>query len=184
MQSSETLSKIAQERLGSSLKFVILARYNAIDVPANLRAGQTIRIPGEEPDVMPLPELGDDEAGATVETVEQEGPQPKPLTEGVSAATLAEEALGREDAGDLEGAYQLIARAYDMDPSLQDIEQDLARIKGALIGQLEEQAYTQELSGALQDAIDTWATVLTIDPGNIPAQLSTKRLKTQLPPSP
>lgn len=184
VQSNETLSKIAQERLGSSLKFVILARYNDIDVPANLRAGQTIRIPGEEPvGTPPLDQEGDeaDEAMAVDVPTEPVAPQP---TNGASAAMLAEEALGKEDAGDLKGAYELITRAYDLDPSILDIEDDLSRIKGGLIGQLEEQAYTQELSGALQDAIDTWTTVLSIDPGNIPAQLSMKRLKTQLSPSP
>ena len=49
VQTSDTLSKIAQERLGSSLKFVSLARYNNIDVPANLVVGQTIKIPGKDP---------------------------------------------------------------------------------------------------------------------------------------
>jgi predicted TPR repeat methyltransferase len=78
----------------------------------------------------------------------------------------------------------LISKAHSIDPSAQGLGQDLFRIKSALIGQLEEQAYSQELSGALQDAIATWSKVLEIDPNNIPGQLSTKRLEAQLQPAP
>ena len=51
----ETLSRIAEERLGDGMKFVILARYNGIAVPATVVAGQRIKIPGDQPVGQPQP---------------------------------------------------------------------------------------------------------------------------------
>ena len=103
--------------------------------------------------------------------------------DGASAAVLHKEALSEEEEGNLRGAYDLILKAYSVDDSAQGIEEDLSRIKASLIGKLEEQAYTLELSGDLEDAVETWGEVLAIDPTNIPAQLSSRRLKAQLTPS-
>ena len=41
---------------------------------------------------------------------------------------------------------------------------------------MEEKAYSDELAGKTEDAIETWKSLLEIDPGNIPAQLSIRRL--------
>jgi tetratricopeptide (TPR) repeat protein len=180
VKSEETLSKIAQERLGSSLKFVILARYNDIEVPANLVAGQVIRIPGEEPVEEEAGESAeshaDSDVGAVQDEVSSEGSR-------ASASVLHKEALSKEEEGNLRGAYDLILEARSVDDSAQGINEDLSRIKASLIGKLEEQAYTLELSGDLNEAVETWGEVLAIDPTNIPAQLSTRRLKAQLAPS-
>ena len=186
VQSNETLSKIAQERLGSSLKFVILARYNEIEIPANLVAGRTIRIPGEEPIKQPAEEQPPGHSGdAAAEPLDAEEEfAPETDAEAIPASVLVEEALRKETQGDLQGAYDLINKAHSIDPSAQGLGQDLFRIRSALIGQLEEQAYSQELSGALKEAIATWSRVLEIDPSNIPGQLSTKRLEAQLQPAP
>ena len=165
VKSKETLSRIAQERLGSSLKFVILARYNDIDVPANLVAGQFIKIPGDEPTetgpLTPAPQI-------------QPQPQPQPST--TSAEALRDQALAMEDNGDLKKAYELIKQAKAADAELEGIETDYSRIQSAIIGDLENKAYNQELSGTPEQAIATWRKVLEIDPANIPAQLSINRL--------
>lgn len=168
VQSSETLSKIAQERLGSRLKFVILARYNNIEVPANLVAGQTIRIPGNEPTEK------DNTSGS--EGTQQPDATPVVISK-TSPVALQEEALAEEDSGNLESAYQLILKAKAGDPSLTDIDAQVGQIKSALIGKLEETAYSQELSGDPDSAIATWRELLEVDPTNIPAQLSIKRLE-------
>jgi len=47
IQSGDTLSVIAQRFLGDNRQFLILARYNDIEVPGQLRVGQRIRIPAD-----------------------------------------------------------------------------------------------------------------------------------------
>jgi tetratricopeptide (TPR) repeat protein len=159
VKSSETLSKIAKQYLGSSLKFVILARYNGIDVPANLVAGQDIKIPGTKPvaDVPPEPDVAP-------ETIVQD------------AITLRDQALEMEQQGRLDDAFELMTRALAEDQNLENTEDELARISKELVLQLEEEAYNQELSGDPEKAVEIWRRILSIDPGNIPAQLALKRL--------
>jgi tetratricopeptide (TPR) repeat protein len=159
---NETLSKVAQQHLGSSLKFVILARYNDIDVPANLAAGTRIKIPGTKPKQAASP-------------APPPPPKPKPPAQ-PDAAALRDQALSMEQLGEFEKAYELITRAVSEDPSLDNAQADVTRIKSNLISKIEEEAYNQELHGEPEKAADTWRRVLEIDPGNIPAQLALKRL--------
>lgn len=51
----ESLSRIAKDYLNDSLKFYLLARYNGIDNPDNMKIGQQIKIPGEAPVVLAKP---------------------------------------------------------------------------------------------------------------------------------
>lgn len=159
---NETLSKVAQQHLGSSLKFVILARYNDIDVPANLAAGTRIKIPGTKPKQAASP-------------APPPPPKPKPPAQ-PDATALRDQALAMEQLGEFEKAYELITRAVSEDPSLDNAQADVTRIKSNLISKIEEEAYNQELHGEPDKAADTWRRVLEIDPGNIPAQLALKRL--------
>ena len=179
VQSSDTLSKIAQDRLGSPLKFVILARYNGIAVPANLVAGQTIKIPGEESEY----QAGEQpQESVTVPVPVPTEPPPSEPTEVIPAGTAGEfrdQAVARENAGDLEQAYALVSKAKDADPSLENIDDDYSRIKNALITELEEKAYSLEFSGSKEEALANWERILEIDPRNIQAQLSRSRLTTQ-----
>ena len=46
---NDSLSKLAKRYLKDPYQFFILARYNGIDNPDRLHAGQTIKIPGERP---------------------------------------------------------------------------------------------------------------------------------------
>lgn len=55
VQGGDTLATIAQRFLNDRDQFYGLARYNGIDVPRQLQVGQTIRIPGKQPRVMPPP---------------------------------------------------------------------------------------------------------------------------------
>ena len=189
VKSNETLSKIAQQYLGSALKFVILARYNDIAVPANLPAGTVIKIPGKKPPAPAAPKPATKETPAaapvTAEPAAAEPPAPQPeaaepATTGPAdqsdAAALRAQATAMEQKGNLEEAYRLMSQAVKADPSLANGQEDLARIKKALIAKLEGDAYDRELYGEPEKAADIWRKVLQIDPGNIPAQLALKRL--------
>lgn len=178
VQSSDTLSKIAQDRLGSPLKFVILARYNGIAVPANLVAGQTIKIPGEESTY----QAGEQPQEPVTVPVQTEPPPSEPaeaIPAGTTPGEFRDQAVASENAGDLEQAYALVSKAKDADPSLESIDDDYSRIKNALIAELEEKAYSLEFSGSKEEALANWERILEIDPRNIQAQLSRSRLTTQ-----
>lgn len=177
VQSSETLSKIAGERLGDPLEFVILARYNAIPVPANLAAGQRIKIPGEESaSVSPDGTVADDppdQADDGEKTAPPAGdPAPDAATEQVYR-----EAIDLEQRGDFETAFGLLQRVKATDPERSGIDDDLNRVLRSLVAQLEERAYELELAGEIAQAVQTWQKLLEFDPRNIPAQLSLKRLE-------
>ena len=43
----DSISSISKKMLGDPMKFHILARYNALDNPSEIKAGQTIRVPGK-----------------------------------------------------------------------------------------------------------------------------------------
>ena len=45
----DTLSRIAKRFLGDPYKFYILAKYNGIQVPGHLEAGQSVKVPGKRP---------------------------------------------------------------------------------------------------------------------------------------
>lgn len=53
-QSGDTLSKIAKRFLGDPYKFYILAKYNDIQAPGHLQAGQSIKIPGKRSAARPV----------------------------------------------------------------------------------------------------------------------------------
>jgi len=163
VKSSDTLSKIANQYLGTSSKFVILARYNNIDVPANLVAGRDIKIPGTESLVDEPPE-----------------PAKRPDTRTPDAVKLRDQALEMEQQGRLDEAFGLMTRALVEDPKIDNAQEDLTRIRKGLLLQLEEDAYNQELSGNLDKALENWRRIQAIDPGNIPAQLAERRLETRL----
>lgn len=49
VEKGETLSSIARKYLGSAMRFVILARYNALAAPKQLEVGQSLKIPLNPP---------------------------------------------------------------------------------------------------------------------------------------
>lgn len=48
MQAGDSLSTVAKQYLGDPLKFYILARYNDLENPSQIKVGQAIKVPGEE----------------------------------------------------------------------------------------------------------------------------------------
>jgi hypothetical protein len=167
----ETLSKIAEERLDDGLKFVILAKYNNIPVPANLVAGQRIKVPGDRPPPRPPAPT------ETAPTTEHMPPPDAPAPEADESQQAYADALSREQQGDLIGAYEALARLVTAGAEIPDLDEDLLRVKSALIAELEDTAYGLELAGKPAEALATWRQVLDVDPANIPAQLSIRRLE-------
>lgn len=49
MQAGDSLSSVAKQYLGDPLKFYLLARYNDLDNPSQLKVGQTVKVPGKRP---------------------------------------------------------------------------------------------------------------------------------------
>ena len=175
VQPSETLSKIAQERLGDDLKFVILARYNDIQVPANLVAGQQIKIPGTRPAESPEPTDIEEEPGQpTMVSEPVVEVAPPPGDDGSSQRY--DDALALEQQGALEGAYSALSALKAEGADVASLDADLARVRSALVAGLEDKAWSFELAGNIDEAVATWQRLLEIDPGNIPAQLSVRRL--------
>lgn len=76
VQPGDTLASIAQRFMNDRDQFYGLARYNSIDVPRQLQVGQSIRIPGKQPRVMPPPALP--AAAAPTAPVPATAPAPSP----------------------------------------------------------------------------------------------------------
>jgi tetratricopeptide (TPR) repeat protein len=158
----EALSVLASRYLGSSYKFVILARYNDIAVPDSVSAGQRIRVPGKEPAPAPEP------AAALPEAT----PEPAPsATEG-----LLEQARAARERGDLEQALDLYNQAVEQGDAPEAAEDELAGVEDALIQRYSTQAYEAEVRGDAREAITLWKRVLAISPQDIEAQVNLGRL--------
>lgn len=132
VESGDTLSELSQRFLGSYRLFFILARYNDLDTPSLLRAGQVLRIPGgyankaAASDGAPADGAGTGRAqpmsigprGTWLSRESLDGGIPGPPQQGSAREeapperTLAEysgvevDALGREETAKLGAAYQ------------------------------------------------------------------------------
>jgi len=106
VQPGESLSIIARDYLGDPLKFVILARYNGIDNPSQLKAEQQLKIPGKtrraisEREEQSAEVLTESPNSTTVNVLPSEPDLPKaveatkaPAEEGIAPAIAAVEAL-------------------------------------------------------------------------------------------
>ena len=111
LQQGESLSIVAKRALGDAMLFHGLARYNDIPNPSALKAGQTIRVPGDSPPAQvaaavpqaepePLPEEPVAEAPsepvAEPEPVAEDAPSQAPAEETEVAAIESEGALEME----------------------------------------------------------------------------------------
>ncbi len=73
MQSGDSLSSVAKRYLDDALKFYVLARYNDLDNPSQIKVGQVIKVPGEarpgdvQQAVSPAPTTALEDEGAEAE---------------------------------------------------------------------------------------------------------------------
>ncbi len=127
----ETLAMIAERQLGNRLLTYQLARYNGIDVPTRIVAGQILRMPGSPPQAPPR---------AAPKPAPQANPKPARAlpdrSAPAAAATPANPAAARQlrtrgltelNRGQAGKAVQLLRQAASLDPGNSAIRADLAR---------------------------------------------------------
>jgi tetratricopeptide (TPR) repeat protein len=144
MRSGDSLSSVAKQYLGDPLKFHLLARYNDLENPSQMKAGQTIKVPGKRP-AEPVEQ-------AAQPKVEEPALEPEVAAE--SAGTAEEAAEGgqaeTEDAGE---PTEMAARTEgEVAPVVQEEqptaeETEVEQIQ-AIILKAEESAGTGDYLGA------------------------------------
>jgi LysM repeat protein len=132
VQSGDTLVGIAQRFLGNRLLTYQLARYNGIEKPTTLTAGQTLRIPGTEPAPArraPTPASSTPSVPSTprAQPPKQAVAPPASRTDPAAARQLRTQGLAALHKGSATRAVQLLRRAAALDPSSAVIKADLAR---------------------------------------------------------
>lgn len=130
----ETMSGLAQRFLGNRLKFYQLSRYNGIDRPASLAAGQVLNIPGKAP----APPQAAERRPSSPPVSAPAREKPKPATAAAPARPSANPAAARQarsaglaalNAGQPARAVTLLSRAASLDPGNAVIARDLARAR-------------------------------------------------------
>ncbi|KQT34719.1 hypothetical protein ASG29_00705 [Sphingomonas sp. Leaf412] len=139
VQPGETMTLLAQRLLGNRLKAYQLARYNGIDRPASLAAGQAIRIPGTPPRRADPPRTAEPRAPARsprppAATAPARPSAPRPPAP--TAAPAANPAAARQaraaglaalNQGKVNVAVAQLRRAAALDPGNPVIARDLSR---------------------------------------------------------
>lgn len=181
VQRDDSMSKLAQQYLGDRFRFYILARYNDIQNPSRLAAGQVIKIPGKAPP-----------AGAAVAAAAPRAPAPAAVaaeapdetiklasvdnaTPRNASSALMQQGLDMQRAGNVEGAYEAFRDAAQRDPGNRDavLQRDAARTQ--LARRYERDATQAFQRQNLDEAIAKWDKVLALEPGNQKAKLERER---------
>ncbi len=170
VKSNETLSKLAEQFLGSRLKFVILARYNDIEVPASLFSGQSIKIPGRRDRPKQMQTTSDNTKLSSSETKADSTVLRDDAQKRSGLEQLHLEVLELEREGMLDKAHALMVQVLDEDKNIEGGERDLYRIRTSLIQELENKAQAETLSGNQENANVYWQQILKIDPEYAPAK--------------
>ncbi|CAN5324667.1 hypothetical protein BH11PSE5_BH11PSE5_29250 [soil metagenome] len=124
VQPGETFLDLAKRFLGNRLKFYTLARYNGVTVPASLKSGTTIRIPGEAPRPAAVPPVMN--KPAPVRAVPKVAPK-APVADPARAAKLRGQGLMLLNQGQVSRAVVILHQATVLDPGNMLIKRDLAR---------------------------------------------------------
>jgi LysM repeat protein len=180
VQRDDSMSKLAQQYMGDRFRFYILARYNDIQNPSRLAAGQVIKIPGKAP---PAGAAAAAAARAPAPAaVVADAPDESIKLASVDSATprnassaLMQQGLDMQRAGNLEGAYEAFRDAAQRDPGNRDavLQRDAAR---AQLARRYERDATQAFQRQnLDEAIAKWDKVLALEPGNQKAKLERER---------
>jgi LysM repeat protein len=172
VQRDDSLSKIAQQYLGDRFRFHILAKYNDISNPSKLAAGQVIKVPGKAPPptaarpAAPAAEATDEAAKAAA----TESATPR----GASVA-LMQQGADLQKSGNLEGAYDAYREASVRDPGNKDAATQRDNVKQQLARRYEREATQAFQRQNLDEAINKWDRVLTLEPNNQKAKLERER---------
>jgi len=136
VEAGDTMQGIAQRFLGDRMKFYLLARYNQVAVPASLKPGQTIRVPGVRPKETPAPtprprpEPAPAPVSKPAPSAAAPAPAPAPRTaDPRRAARLRSAGLTALNKGQVGNAVGLLSQALRLDPGNALIQRDLDRAK-------------------------------------------------------
>lgn len=160
VQSGDTLATIAQRFMNDRDQFYGLARYNDIKVPRQLPVGQSIRIPGKQPRVVPPP----------VPSAAPAAPPPAPPVPSTAAPVAPPPQPAAPPA------------AIAPDPRLEQAREERAR--KASVAAKTRQARAAMARQDVCGAIAAWNEVLKLEPDNRTAVLERERaldLKRRLP---
>ena len=176
---TDTLSSLAEQVLGDKLKFPILARYNGITVPKALEVGTEIILPGS-----PVANI-QSQPGAVPSNQDDSGARPLPEIS--------------ESETDIDGAVDSDTGVVDESPAVREIEDDerpqtstpisatddapnpeIATAADEVtpsIQEMEIQAERHYQLGEFDEARTLIEQILSVDPGNLGAQLMRRRLQ-------
>ncbi len=132
-RAGDTMQGLAQRFLGNRLKAYQLARYNGIDKPDTLAAGQLLRIPGQPPRADTPRRIEPRPAPMPTPPARTRPLPPKPAVAKAPAANPAAARQARTaglaalNAGNVVRAVGLLRRAAMLDPGNPAIARDLAR---------------------------------------------------------
>lgn len=132
VQPGDTLASIAQRHLGNRLLTYQLARYNGIEKPITLTAGQTLRIPGTRQaparrTATPAPPTPSVPSAPRAQPPKQAVAPPAARSNPAAARQLRTQGLAALNKGSATRAVQLLRRASALDPANAVIKADLAR---------------------------------------------------------
>lgn len=126
VQPGETMSQIAERHLGDPLLFYALARYNGLQSPNQIAAGQALQIPQR---TLPPTVTAQPNAPTTSGTVTAVAAPPpaQPGADPTRAGQLRLQGLQRLNTGDVNGAVTLLRQALALDGNNAAIQRDLDR---------------------------------------------------------
>jgi tetratricopeptide (TPR) repeat protein len=171
VQRDDSLSKLAQQYLGDRFKFHILARYNDIQNPSKLAAGQVIRIPGRAP----APGTTPKPAAPAAAPEPAEVAAPDAATPRTASMALMQQGAELSKSGNLEGAYDAFREAALRDPGNRDAVMQRDATRTTLARRYEREATQAFQRQNLDEAINKWDRVLALEPGNQKAKLERER---------
>lgn len=124
VRQGETMSELAQRFQGDALLFYALARYNNIEAPNQVAAGQRLMIP-RRPGVTVTAAIAPSDSAPVEGPVAPATPTPTETTNRANQLRL--EALRLLNTGQVDSAVPLLRRAQAMDPGNTAIQRDLDR---------------------------------------------------------
>lgn len=169
VQSGDSYSSLAARYLGDANLFVVLARYNHSSNPAELRVGQTVRLPvsGHGSNAVATANI------STATPSHEADPAPATAVVNPSAATRARQWQAQSMAllrrGQKGEALKRLDQALTLDPHLKSSGRAETPLRKQLVGRYHEQAVVLYRDQHLDSAIALWDHVLAIDPSFEPA---------------